>query len=72
MEGWRVAQAETAQGVSRNTPYQWSRRLRQEELEGLVDRSSTPHSAAARIATGPNIGLSELYYHAYSAARRDK
>jgi len=41
-EGWSVAAAAEAVGVSRRTGYKWLARFRAEGLAGLVDRSSRP------------------------------
>jgi transposase InsO family protein len=41
-EGWSVATASQAAGVSRRTAYKWLRRFDDEGPEGLVDRSSRP------------------------------
>jgi transposase InsO family protein len=42
-EGWSVATAARAQGVSRSTGHKWVRRYQAEGLAGLADRSSRPH-----------------------------
>lgn len=42
-EGWTVAAAADAAGVSRRTAYKWLARFDQEGLAGLQDRSSRPH-----------------------------
>ena len=42
-EGWSVATAAEAQGVSRATGHKWVRRYRLEGPAGLLDRSSRPH-----------------------------
>ena len=42
-EGWTVATAAEAQGISRATGHKWVRRYRLEGLPGLADRSSRPH-----------------------------
>ena len=42
VEGWAVARAAEALGVSRATGYKWIRRHRAEGLAGLEDRSSAP------------------------------
>ena len=47
-EGWTVATAARAQGVSRATGHKWVRRYRLEGLPGLADRSSRPHASPAR------------------------
>jgi transposase InsO family protein len=41
-EGWTVATASEAQGISRATGHKWVRRYRLEGPAGLVDRSSRP------------------------------
>jgi transposase InsO family protein len=41
-EGWTVATAAEAQGISRATGHKWVRRYRLEGSAGLVDRSSRP------------------------------
>ena len=41
-EGWTVAEATLAGGVSERTGWKWLRRYREEGLEGLADRSSRP------------------------------
>jgi hypothetical protein len=43
-EGWPVARAAAASGVSRRTAYRWLARWRAEGEAGLVDRSSRPHA----------------------------
>ena len=42
LDGWPVAQAAEAQGVSRTTAHKWVRRYRAEGWPGLEDRSSRP------------------------------
>src|ERR1700750_2785850 len=42
-QGWSVAAAAEAFGVSQRTGWKWLRRFREEGLEGLNDRSSKPH-----------------------------
>jgi transposase InsO family protein len=42
-EGWTVATAAEAQGISRATGHKWVRRYRLEGAVGLLDRSSRPH-----------------------------
>ena len=50
-EGWTVATAAEAQGISRATGHKWVRRYRLEGSAGLVDRSSRPrHSPRATPA----------------------
>ena len=43
LEGWPVAKAAEAQGVSRQTAHKWVARFRAEGWAGLEDRSSRPH-----------------------------
>ncbi len=42
-DGWTVATAAQAQGISRATGHKWVRRYRLEGPTGLADRSSRPH-----------------------------
>lgn len=42
-DGWTVATAAEAQGISRATGHKWVRRYRLEGAAGLADRSSRPH-----------------------------
>ncbi len=42
-EGWTVAAAAEAAGVSRRTAYKWLARFKTEGPSGLLDRSSRPH-----------------------------
>ena len=42
-EGWGVAEAAEAVGLSKRTAYKWLRRYREAGLSGLCDRSSRPH-----------------------------
>ena len=42
-DGWTVATAAEAQGISRATGHKWVRRYRSEGAAGLADRSSRPH-----------------------------
>jgi transposase InsO family protein len=48
LQGWPVAHAAKAMGISRQCAYRWVRRWRSEGLDGLVDRSSRPHSSPRR------------------------
>jgi len=43
-DGWTVATAAEAQGISRATGHKWVCRYRLEGAAGLADRSSRPHS----------------------------
>ena len=47
LDGWPVAKAAEAQGVSRATAHKWVRRYRAEGWAGLEDRSSRPHARPA-------------------------
>ena len=49
-EGWPVALAAEAAGVSRATAHKWLRRYQVEGEEGLLDRSSRPHHSPRRLA----------------------
>jgi transposase InsO family protein len=42
-QGWAVAHAAKAQGVSRQCAHRWIKRFREEGDAGLLDRSSRPH-----------------------------
>jgi transposase InsO family protein len=46
-EGWKVAAAAEAVGVSRRTAYKWLRRFKSEGAAGLLDRSCRPHRSPA-------------------------
>jgi transposase InsO family protein len=48
-DGWSVAAAAEAQGISRPTAYKWLRRFRCEGPAGLHDRSSRPRRMPARL-----------------------
>ena len=54
-EGWSVATAARAQGVSRSTGHKWVRRFRGEGLAGLADRSSRPHRSP-RATSAVDVG----------------
>jgi transposase InsO family protein len=49
-EGWSLAAAAAAAGVSERTAGKWVRRFRREGPAGLVDRSSAPRRIPARTA----------------------
>jgi transposase InsO family protein len=51
-DGWTVATAARAQGISRATGHKWVRRYRLEGSAGLADRSSRPHRSPG--ATPPH------------------
>jgi len=52
VEGWPVAQAAGAQGISRATAYKWWKRWRVAGARGLADRSSAPHARPRALAQG--------------------
>jgi transposase len=47
-EGWKLAEAAASAGVSVRTVSKWLRCFEREGEEGLLDRSSAPHSVANR------------------------
>jgi transposase InsO family protein len=47
-QGWAVAHAAKAQGVSRQCAHRWVKRFREEGDAGLIDRSSRPHHCPAQ------------------------
>lgn len=49
-EGWPVAQAAEAAGVSRATAYKWLRRYRADGEAGLLDRSCRPHHSPQHLS----------------------
>jgi transposase InsO family protein len=49
-QGWPVAHAAKAQGVSRQCAHRWIARWRAEGEAGLVDRSSRPHRSPQRTS----------------------
>lgn len=48
-EGWPLAMAAEAAGISRKTASKWLKRFRTEGLAGLRDRSSRPHRMPGRL-----------------------
>src|SRR5436853_5659194 len=50
-QGWSVAAATEAFGVSARTGWKWLARFREEGLEGLEDRSSRPHRSGRTSST---------------------
>lgn len=50
-QGWPVAHAAKAQGVSRQCAHRWIARWRAEGEAGLADRSSRPHTSPQRTTT---------------------
>lgn len=53
LEGWSMAKAAEAQGVSRTTAHKWVRRYRAEGWSGLEDRSSRPRHSPRQ--TSPEV-----------------
>jgi transposase InsO family protein len=53
VQGWPVAHAAKAQGVSRQCAHRWIARWRAEGEAGLADRSSRPHRSPGR--TSPEV-----------------
>ena len=51
-EGWTIARAAEAAGVSRATTSKWLRRYREEGLPGLEDRSSAPRRCPHALPPG--------------------
>lgn len=49
-QGWAVAHAAKAQGVSRQCAHRWIKRFREEGEAGLRDRSSRPHHRPSQTA----------------------
>lgn len=50
-QGWSVAEATQASGVSERTGWKWLRRYRDEGLDGLHDRSSRPRRSRGTAAS---------------------
>jgi transposase InsO family protein len=48
LAGWPAARIAEQLGISRATVHKWVRRYREEGLDGLVDRSSRPHTSPTR------------------------
>ena len=51
VQGWPVAHAAEAAGVSRQTAYRWLKRFREEGEAGLQDRSRRPHRDSNRVSS---------------------
>lgn len=49
-EGWTVAAAASAVGVSERTGWKWLARFRAEGVSGLGDRLSVPHRVPGRTS----------------------
>lgn len=58
--GRPAAHVAAEMGVSRTTAYRWWRRYQEEGVEGLVDRSSRPHSCPHRTPTELEARVIEL------------
>jgi len=54
LDGWPVAKAAEAQGVSRTTAHKWIARYRAEGWPGLEDRTSRPHRSP-RLTTPDDV-----------------
>lgn len=52
VQGWSVAQADTAQGISRTTAYTWWAHWRAEGPAGLLDCSCAPQARPRALAQG--------------------
>ena len=50
-QGWPVAHAAKAQGVSRQCAHRWIARWRAEGEAGLADRAARPHASPQRTTT---------------------
>jgi transposase InsO family protein len=59
-EGWSVAAAAAAAGVSERTVWRWLKRYREEGAAGLCDRSSRPLRSPARLAAAKVDALEKL------------
>lgn len=59
-EGWRVADAARAGGVSARTAYTWLARFRAGEAAALTDRKSTPGSCPHATPAGQVAAIEQL------------
>jgi transposase len=59
-EGWKVAAAAEAAGVSGRTAYKWLARFKFEGLQGLADRSSRPRRSPSALTGGEQGQLEAL------------
>ena len=59
-EGWKVAQASAAAGVSERTGYKWLARFKAEGSVGLADRSSRPHACPHQTSAQERQQLEQL------------
>lgn len=59
-QGWKVAAAAAAAGISARTAYKWLARHRTEGVAGLRDRSSRPRSSPSRLPADREALVVEL------------
>jgi transposase InsO family protein len=59
-QGWKVAHAAKAQGVSRQCASRWVKRYQAEGPAGLEDRSSRPHRCPCRTPVGVQTKIIQL------------
>ncbi len=59
-EGWSVAAASAAVGVSKRTGFKWLSRFKAEGAAGLVDRSSRPRRCPRALTPQEQCQLEEL------------
>lgn len=59
-QGWKVAAAAAAAGVSQRTTHKWLARFRSEGLAGLHDRSSRPHSCPHALSASQRAQVEAL------------
>ncbi len=67
-EGQTVPEVAEAQGLSERSVYRWLRRYRAEGLEGLEDRSSSPHQVFRRLGKADQARLLRLRLERLSQA----
>ena len=70
-QGWPVAEAAAAAGVSVRTAFKWLARFRAEGFEGLGDRSSRPRRSPARLGAdrvAAILAVRRLWYTASQIA----
>lgn len=67
-EGQTVTEVAEAQGLSERSVYRWLRRYRAEGLEGLEDRSSSPHQVFRRLGKADQARLLRLRLERLSQA----
>jgi transposase InsO family protein len=59
-QGWAVAHAAKAMGISRQCAHRWVKRYDEHGLEGLLDRSSRPHRMPTRTPAALEDQILEL------------